>query len=305
MWVRKSFLERDWERRQREKEFKIELLVACLLGGLALLFYQKSLWNIVLFINDGGFIYILAFIGMMYLYYRGYVVHGSLRSRPDMICLGCGKGFDGSDDGWGFKVYGNVKPKFFQFSACGTPDLCDIEYLHLCKWRTEKQDGEVMETEEVRKQAGRAGSEPEVDGSKVETFNPETLAPENDPIPLPKPYSIPNLGEKPAISHDPEAEVSTYTFGDYPYSIVDDGNGRQTLYVGNTEVAESMRGIFEFHDSGKKFNVYCRDRGGKKQIEVVCEGVLVFRGLPDTSRRWVSWVVCFVVAGFLIAFLVI
>lgn len=63
MWVRKSFLERDWERRQREKEFKLELLVACLLGGLWLLFDQKSLWNILLFIADGGFIYILDLLG--------------------------------------------------------------------------------------------------------------------------------------------------------------------------------------------------------------------------------------------------
>ena len=305
MWVRKSFLERQWERRQREKEFQLELLVACLLGGLWLLFDQKSLWNIVLFIAHGGFIYILAFIGVMYFYYRSYVIHGSVRPRPDMMCLGCGKGFYGSDDAWGFKVYGNVKPKFFQISACGTPDLCDIEYLHLCKWRAEEQDDDVVETEEVRKQTGRAGSEPEMDGSKVETFNPETLAPENDPIPLPKPYSIPNLGGKPAISHDPEAEVSTYTFGDYPYSIVDEGKGRQTLYVGNTEVAESTCGIFEFHDSGKKFNVYCRDRGGNKQIEVVCEGVLIFRGLPDRSSRWVKRVACLVVVGLLIAFLVI
>lgn len=77
------------------------------------------------------------------------------------------------------------------------------------------------------------------------------------------------------------------------------------LYVGNTEVAESTRGIFEFHDSGKKFNVHCRDRGGKKQIEVVCKGVLIFRGLPDRSSPWVNRIACLMVVGLLIAVMVI
>ena len=55
MWVRKSFLELQWEMKQRQKVFHLELWLSSLLGVMALFLYQKSLWGILLFIGNGGF----------------------------------------------------------------------------------------------------------------------------------------------------------------------------------------------------------------------------------------------------------
>lgn len=306
MWVRKSFLELHWEMKQRQKVFRLELWLSSLLGVAALFFYQKSLWGILLFIGNGGFVFILFYIFWMYFYYRRYVIYGSMRVQPGMLCLTCGKGIHGSDDGWGFKVYGNVKPRFYQFSACETPDLCDIEYCHLSKWRQEPKADDIPSEEEEGSQGADVACESLEIADSVRMFEPSPSEPESDPIPLPRPYAIPNLGGKPAIQSAPGEQVWTYTFGDYPYSVVYGDNGAQRLYVGNSEVATSQNGIFEFYDDGKKFYVYCHDKDGKKQIEVVREGAVIFRGFPDSSGGIrVKWVVGVLVVGLLIAVLVI
>jgi hypothetical protein len=305
MWVRKPFLELQWEMKQRQKVFHLELWLSSLLGVMALFFYQKSLWGILLFIGNGGFIFILFYIFWMYFYYRRYVLYGSIRLQPGMLCLTCGKGIHGSDDGWGFKVYGNVKPKFYQFSACETPDLCDIEYCHLSKWRQEPKTDDIPSEEEDGRQGTDAACESLEIADSVRMFEPSPPEPESDPIPLPRPYAIPNLGEKPAIQSAPDEQVWTYTFEDYPYSIVEADDGAQELYVGNSEVATSQNGIFEFYDDGKRCNVYCHDKDGKKQIEVVREGVLVFRGFPDSPGSSVKWVVGVLVMGLLLVVMVI
>lgn len=73
----------------------------------------------------------------IYLGYRNYVLHGSFwTERPGKICLACEKGMGYSDDGWGFKVYGRRKPKWYQVRACKTPEKCDIVYQFQVKWVT-------------------------------------------------------------------------------------------------------------------------------------------------------------------------
>lgn len=286
---------------RRRKKFQLELLITSLLGVAALFFCQKNISNILIFISHGGFLFILLYIGWMYFYYRRYVLYGSARLRPAMLCLNCGEGIHGSDDGWGFKVYGNVKPKFFQFSVCATPDLCDIEYFHLSKWRPDPRNSdEYDEPEEGKNGLDSASCLLLEEAASVEVFEPAVPLPESDPIPLPVPYAIPNLGIKPATGSASGEPVSTYSFGDYPYSVVGCIGELQRLYVGNSEVATSQNGAFEFTSAGQRINVYCHGTTAKQQIEVVHEGVLVFRGLPDPSGRWVRWLVGSLVVGLLV-----
>ena len=124
---------------------KYESFIFIVIALLTLWLYWKfgSFENLLYMFKEDpeNILYTLFLPLFIYSGYRSYVIHGNaFVSRPGKVCLACGKGMGFSDDGWGFKVYGNKKEEWYQFKACDTPYKCDIAYLYEVKWvEDEKQ----------------------------------------------------------------------------------------------------------------------------------------------------------------------
>ena len=70
----------------------------------------------------------------VYVGFRSYVLHGGFGWTSNRRCVGCGKTWYHSHDGWGFMSFGKNKPKWYQTRVCETPKRCDIVGEHEVKW---------------------------------------------------------------------------------------------------------------------------------------------------------------------------
>lgn len=71
---------------------------------------------------------------LIYFGYRNYVLHGGFSEGTGKMCLSCEKGMGYGDDGWGFKVFGKRKLRWYQIRACETPEKCNIVCMFEVKW---------------------------------------------------------------------------------------------------------------------------------------------------------------------------
>ncbi len=144
MWIKKTQIEIASERHTRYKKTRfvfyfIELLILYYIAKK----YSESDGFISLFKNDPEILILFLFPLLIYFTYTNYVLTGSLAfERASMMCLHCHKGMGRGDDGWGFKVYGKKKPKWYQIRACKTPEKCEIVYMYQVKlvMKEEKND---------------------------------------------------------------------------------------------------------------------------------------------------------------------
>ena len=137
MWVRKTEYELKLE--QNKRRVKYEKFVIIVIFVVSAWAYWKigsfdNLFAIAKHDPEKAFS-VLIFPVLFYFGYRNYVLHGgAFIERPGKVCLACGNGMGYSDDGWGFKVYGQKKKAWYQIQACKTPEKCDIAYQYEVKW---------------------------------------------------------------------------------------------------------------------------------------------------------------------------
>lgn len=136
MWIRKTPFELAEEKAHRKQLAKTFLVILSTSILLVMYFYDGVVNEIYNFWTRDleTFISVSMFLVLLYCGCRSYVLFGSFFStKPMMICIGCQKGLGGSDDGWGFRVFGRTK-KWYQVKSCATPNDCDIAYQYEVKW---------------------------------------------------------------------------------------------------------------------------------------------------------------------------
>lgn len=142
MWIRKSQYEIAEERQRRRAKFG-QVVLFVVFSSLVLVYYH--------FGSIAGFLraieqnpesaFGMAFLPLLlYIGYRNYVLFGGVISdETGMMCLACNQGMGYGDDGWGFKVYGKKRQRWYQIRACKTPERCDIVYRWEVRWIPEKE----------------------------------------------------------------------------------------------------------------------------------------------------------------------
>ena len=127
MLVRKSSLEISQERSNRKK--KAKYITTALYVLLVTWLYLDSVSVSEMLVRT------LVSVAIIYSGYRGYVRYGSIwQWSPDRCCLGCGKNWHYSNDGWGFMSLGKKKRKWYQAKVCKTPEKCEIIGQHEAKY---------------------------------------------------------------------------------------------------------------------------------------------------------------------------
>lgn len=136
MWRRKTIKEIAIERAERQKEaryiyYPIQTLVIWYIIDLL---RETGEFPNVLFTHPDQ-LTLWLFPLLLYVGYKGYINTGSLGGygARAMMCLHCEKGMGYGDDGWGFKVFGKKKTKWYQVKGCSTPENCDIAYVSMVK----------------------------------------------------------------------------------------------------------------------------------------------------------------------------
>ncbi len=141
MWVRKTLKEIATERAKRYKKTRF---IFYGIEGLSFYFvankYSEFGSLITLLKTDPEAISLLLLPLFLYFAYKNYVLTGFVIGQQPMMCLHCEKGMGSSDDGWGFKVFGKKKPKWYQVRACKTNDKCDIVYMYQAKIENGNED---------------------------------------------------------------------------------------------------------------------------------------------------------------------
>ena len=134
IWVRKTINELATESSERYKKVRF-IYYFIQLASLYFVANDFAKYESIIFIikTDPERITLLLLPIFVYFSYKNYVKTGSTLMRQGRMCLFCKDGMGFSDDGWGFKRYGNKKPKWYQFKACKQSDKCDIAFMYQVK----------------------------------------------------------------------------------------------------------------------------------------------------------------------------
>ncbi len=136
MWARKSSSELSDERSTRELKARYTATALIILAIGWVFFRYPSVQS---FLEEykrnpeaAGMVLLTPLL--LFFFYRNYVLHGGFGWTSERRCLGCGRTWYHSNDGWGFMSFGKNRPKWYQIKVCNTPEKCEIVGQHEIKW---------------------------------------------------------------------------------------------------------------------------------------------------------------------------
>lgn len=141
MWKKKSLSELAFERKQRKTKATYVFAVVFLFSVYWVINEYGNMKELAIAFksNPEGVGSFLLLPLLLWVAYRGYVEHGTFGWTSQRVCVGCGRNWGHSNDGWGFMTFGKNKPKWYQVKVCNTPDKCDIVGRHEVVWVPEDE----------------------------------------------------------------------------------------------------------------------------------------------------------------------